>query len=63
MNIDLSINTDLVKDLLARFIYSEITRTGFKRAVLGISGGIDSALVAYLAVEALGAKFAECTYS
>ena len=56
MNIDLSINTDLVKDLLARFIYSEITRTGFKRAVLGISGGIDSALVAYLAVEALGAE-------
>ena len=56
MNIDLSINTDLVKDLLARFIHSEITRTGLKRAVLGMSGGIDSALVAYLAVAALGAE-------
>jgi NAD+ synthase len=56
MNIDLSINTDLVRDLLTRFIYSEITRTGFSRAVLGISGGIDSALVAYLAVDALGAE-------
>lgn len=55
MNIDLSINTDLVHDLLTRFIHSEITRTGFTRAVLGISGGIDSALVAYLAVDALGA--------
>jgi NAD+ synthase len=56
MNIDLSINTELVRSLLTRFIHSEITRTGFKRAVLGISGGIDSALVAYLAVEALGAE-------
>jgi len=54
--IDLSINTDLVKDLLTRFVASEITRTGLKRAVIGISGGIDSALVAYLATEALGAE-------
>ncbi len=54
MNIDLSINTDLVRKLLTRFIYSEITRTGLKKAVLGISGGIDSALVAFLAAEALG---------
>jgi NAD+ synthase len=54
MNIDLSINTDLVRDLLTRFTRSEITRTGLTRAVIGISGGIDSALVAYLAVEALG---------
>lgn len=56
MNIDLSINTDLVRDLLTRFIHTEITRTGFSRAVLGLSGGIDSALVAYLAVAALGAE-------
>ena len=56
MNIDLSINTTLVRDLLTRFIKSEINRTGFSRAVLGLSGGIDSALVAYLAVEALGAE-------
>jgi NAD+ synthetase len=31
-------------------------RTGFKTAILGLSGGVDSALVAALAVEALGAK-------
>ncbi len=54
MNIDLSINTELVRSLLTRFIHTEITRTGLSRAVIGISGGIDSALVAYLAVEALG---------
>lgn len=56
MNIDLSINTDLVRDLLTRFLQTEITRTGFSRAVIGLSGGIDSALVAFLAVEALGAE-------
>ena len=56
MNIDLTINTDLVQDLLTRFIRSEITRTGLGRAVLGLSGGIDSALVAYLAAQALGAE-------
>jgi NAD+ synthase len=56
MNIDISINTDLVRHILTRFIRSEITRTGLSHAVLGLSGGIDSALVAYLAVEALGAE-------
>jgi hypothetical protein len=35
MNLDLSINTDLVRHILTRFIRSEITRTGISRAVLG----------------------------
>lgn len=56
MNIDLSINPELVRHILTRFIRAEITRTGITRAVLGLSGGIDSALVAYLAAEALGAE-------
>jgi NAD+ synthase len=54
MEIDLSINTGLVADLLSRFINTEVTRAGFQRAVVGISGGLDSALVCYLAAEALG---------
>lgn len=54
--IDLSINTDLVSDLLTRFIKTEVTRAGFSRAVLGLSGGLDSALVCYLAARALGAE-------
>jgi NAD+ synthase (glutamine-hydrolysing) len=33
-----------------------MSKNGFKKAVLGLSGGIDSALVAALAVEALGAQ-------
>ncbi|MFD2553749.1 NAD+ synthase [Sphingobacterium tabacisoli] len=32
------------------------TKSGFKKAVLGLSGGLDSAIVAALAVEALGAE-------
>jgi NAD+ synthase len=53
--IDLTINTDLVANLLTRFIKTEVTRVGFSRGVVGLSGGLDSALVCYLAVRALGA--------
>jgi NAD+ synthase len=51
---DLTINTELARGILTGFIHSEITRAGFQRAVLGLSGGIDSALACYLAAEALG---------
>ena len=53
---DLAINPALVEEILVRFIRNEITRTGFRRAVLGLSGGIDSSVVAYLAARALGPK-------
>jgi NAD+ synthase len=52
--IDLSINTQLARKILTGFIKSEITRFGYHRAVIGLSGGIDSALSCYLAAEALG---------
>ncbi len=51
---NLEINTDLARRLLVSFIREEVTRTGFSRAVIGLSGGIDSALVAFLTAEALG---------
>jgi NAD+ synthase len=51
---DLTINTDLARKILTSFIHSEITRSGFSHAVIGLSGGIDSALSCYLAAEALG---------
>lgn len=53
-NIDLTINTDLARDILTSFIHSEITRAGFSKAVLALSGGLDSALSCYLAAGALG---------
>ena len=51
---DLSINTDLARTILTGFLKTEITRTGYSRAVIGLSGGIDSALSCFLAAEALG---------
>jgi NAD+ synthase len=52
--IDFSINTNLARKILSGFIKSEITRAGFSKAVIGLSGGIDSALSCALAAEALG---------
>jgi NAD+ synthase len=54
MNIDLTINTDLARTILKGFLKSEVGRVGFTRAVIGLSGGIDSALSCALAAEALG---------
>lgn len=51
---ELKINPALAREILVRFIRNEIQRTGIKRAVLGLSGGIDSSVVCFLAAEALG---------
>lgn len=53
---ELSIDTELTKKILTGFIQTEITRAGFSRAVIGLSGGLDSALSCFLAAEALGAQ-------
>ena len=50
----LELNIDLARRMIVDFIRTEITRAGFSRGILGLSGGIDSSLVACLAVEALG---------
>jgi NAD+ synthase len=52
----LAINTDIARKMLTGFIRDQIAKAGMTRAVLGLSGGIDSALSAYLAAEALGAE-------
>ena len=57
---DLAINPRLVEEILTRFIRNEITRAGFQRAVLGLSGGIDSSVAAYLAARAMGAENVLC---
>lgn len=54
--INLSINTEVARRILTGFIRSEVTRVGFQHAVLGVSGGVDSALCCFLAAEALGPK-------
>jgi len=50
----LSVNTDLLRRMLVSFVSDEVRKVGISRAVLGLSGGIDSALVAFIAAEALG---------
>ena len=43
-----------IKDKIAAFIKSKVRESGAEGAVIGLSGGIDSTLTAYLTVEALG---------
>ncbi len=47
----------LIEEFLIRFIREEITKTGLKKGICGLSGGIDSAVVAVLAKKALGDNF------
>jgi NAD+ synthase (glutamine-hydrolysing) len=51
----LAIDSELTRRWLVEFIRDEVQRRRkFERVVIGLSGGVDSSLVAYLAVEALG---------
>ncbi|HEY5974533.1 MAG TPA: asparagine synthase-related protein, partial [Geobacteraceae bacterium] len=50
----LTMHTSLLRTILVGFLREEIHKVGLTKGVLGLSGGIDSALVAFLAAEALG---------
>ena len=53
----LDIEPELTRRWLVEFLRDELVRRrGFERGILGLSGGVDSSLVAYLAAEALGAE-------
>jgi NAD+ synthase len=57
---ELAIDTEVARRIIAGFIRGQLRQAGFERAVLGLSGGIDSALVAYLTAEAIGAERLLC---
>jgi NAD+ synthase len=52
----LSIDVALVRDILVGFVANEVRKVGFERVVVGLSGGVDSALSAAIACAALGAE-------
>ena len=52
--LSLQLNCETVRKVLTGFIANEVRKAGFHRVVVGLSGGVDSSLSAYLAAEALG---------
>jgi NAD+ synthetase len=51
----LRIDPELTRRWLVSFLKDEVvTRRGFKKGIVGLSGGVDSSLTAFLAAEALG---------
>ena len=50
----LKINSKAVTDLLIHFLQEEIYKVGLSKAVLGLSGGVDSSVVGALLAKALG---------
>ena len=52
----LKISTSFVEKVLCAFIREELHKFGFRRGILGLSGGLDSAVCACLAARALGGK-------
>ena len=53
---ELAIDTSVARRVIREFIRGQLRQAGFDRAVLGLSGGIDSAVVAYLVADAIGSE-------
>ncbi|HEY47791.1 MAG: NAD synthetase [Anaerolineae bacterium SM23_ 63] len=55
-SLSLEIDPEKTRNKITEFIRTEIHSAGFQRAVVGVSGGVDSALTCYLTAEALGSQ-------
>ena len=51
---NLKLNRGVVEKMLIQFIRDEVRNAGFSKGVVGVSGGVDSALVMLLTAKALG---------
>jgi NAD+ synthase len=52
----MEINSGLARKILSGFIRDQVEKVEMRGVIVGLSGGIDSALSTYLAVDALGAE-------
>ena len=57
---ELLIDTAIARRIIGEFVRGHLRQTGFERVILGLSGGIDSALAAFLVAEAVGADNLLC---
>jgi NAD+ synthase len=57
---ELLIDTSVARRIIGEFLRGHLRQTGFERLLLGLSGGLDSALVAFLVAEAVGAERLLC---
>jgi NAD+ synthase len=57
---EVAIDTSVAQRVIEGFIRGQLRQAGFERAVLALSGGIDSALVAYLVASAIGPERLLC---
>ncbi|CAN5660997.1 NAD+ synthase [soil metagenome] len=60
MQTDLALDYDIVTTILTSFLKNESQRIGINKAVIGLSGGIDSAVSAFLAARAYGKENVLC---
>jgi NAD+ synthase len=57
---ELAIDTTVARRVMVGFIRNQLRQAGFSRVLLGLSGGIDSALVAFLVAEAISPESVLC---
>ncbi|HLB44970.1 MAG TPA: NAD+ synthase [Candidatus Limnocylindrales bacterium] len=57
---ELLIDAALARRIIAEFVRGHLRQTGFERVIVNLSGGLDSALVAFLVAEAIGPEALLC---
>lgn len=62
LDINLTIDPDEVSVIIKDFIKTYVENSGCKSVVVGLSGGVDSAITALLCKEALGKKNTKCVF-